>query len=119
MRHSSRHKALVFLAVRDGQKATLAGEIEAPIHSQFGVQQGGVRGYVQFHVDLGLSREAARSAGFGICAIDNVSELHIASLEEFAQAASLTDAQAVLADEELFVDRPNSVMFTSDEIIRL
>jgi len=110
---------LVFLAVRDGQKATLAGEIEAPIHSQFGVQQGGVRGYVQFHVDLGLSREAARSAGFGICAIDNVSELHIASLEEFAQAASLTDAQAVLADEELFVDRPNSVMFTSDEIIRL
>ena len=89
------------------------------LHSQFGVQQGGVRGYVQFHVDLGLSHEAARSAGFGICAIDNVSELHIASLEEFAQAAGLTDAQAVLADEELFVDRPNSVMFTSDEVIRL
>lgn len=89
------------------------------IHSQFGVQQGGVRGYVQFHVDLDLSSEAARNASFGIWAIDNVSELHIASLQEFAQAAGLTDAQAVLADEELFVDRPNSVMFTSDEVIRL
>jgi len=89
------------------------------VHSQFGVQQGGVRGYVQFHVDLGLSHEAARSAGFGICAIDSVSELHITSLEEFAKAAGLTDAQAVLADEELFVDRPNSVMFTSEEVIRL
>jgi hypothetical protein len=89
------------------------------IHSQFGVKQGGVRGYTQFHVDLELSQEAARSAGFGICAIDNVSELHIASLEEFAQAAGLTDAQAILADEELFVDRPNSVMFTSNEVVRL
>jgi hypothetical protein len=89
------------------------------IHSRFGVKQGGVRGYVQFHVDIDLSREAAQSAGFGICAIDSVSELHIASLEEFAQAVGLTDAQAVLADEELFVDRPNSVMFTSDEVIRL
>lgn len=88
------------------------------IHSQFGVEQGGVRGYTQFHVDLDLSRDAARNAGFGIHAIDNVSELHIASLEEFAQAAGLTDAQAVLADEELFVDRPNSVMFTSDEVVR-
>lgn len=89
------------------------------IHSQFGVKQGGVRGYVQFHVDLDLSREAAQNAGFGIWSIDNVSELHIASLEEFAQAAGLTDAQAVLADEEIFVDRPNSVMFTSDEVVRL
>lgn len=89
------------------------------IHSQFGVEQGGVRGYTQFHVDLDLSQQAAHAAGFGIHAIDNVSELHIASLEEFAQAAGLTDAQAVLADEELFVDRPNSVMFTSDEVVRL
>jgi len=89
------------------------------IHSLFGVKQGGVQGYVQFHVDLDLSREAARSEGFGICAIDSVSELHIASLEEFAQAVGQTDVQAVVADEELFVDRPNSVTFTSDEVIRL
>jgi hypothetical protein len=89
------------------------------VHSQLGVQQGGVRGYVQFHVNLELSCEAARSAGFGICAIDNVSELHIASLKEFAQALGQTDVEAVVADEELFVDRPNSVMFTSDEVIRL
>lgn len=89
------------------------------IHSEFGVKQGGVRGYVQFHVDLDLSREAARSAGFGIWAIDNVSELHITSLEEFAQAVGQTDVQAVVADEEIFVDRPNSVTFTSDEVIRL
>jgi len=89
------------------------------IHSQFGVEQGGVRGYVQFHADLDLSREAARSAGFGIFAIDSVSELHIASLEEFAQAVGQTDVEAVVADEEIFVDRPNSVTFTSDELIRL
>ncbi len=89
------------------------------IHSQFGVKQGGVRRYVQFHVDLDLSCEAARSAGFGICGIDSVSELHIASLEEFAQAVGQTDVEAVVADEEIFVDRPNSVTFTSDEVIRL
>jgi hypothetical protein len=89
------------------------------IHSEFGVKQGGVRGYVQFHVDLALSREGARSLGFGISAIDNVSELHIASLQEFARAMRQTDVQAVVADEELFVDRPNSVRFTSDEVIRL
>lgn len=89
------------------------------IHSQFGTKQGGVRGYTQFHVDLELSQAAARNAGFGICAVDNVSELHIASMDEFAQALGTSNGQDAMADEELFVDRPNSVMFTSDTIVRL
>ena len=35
------------------------------------------------------------------------------------KAVGPSDAQAATADEELFMDRPNSVMFTSDEVIRL
>jgi hypothetical protein len=91
----------------------------AEVHSQLGMKTRGIRSYVQFHVDPELSRKAAASAGVGIWAIDSVSELHLESMDEFlAAVASSTIAEESAADEELFVDRPNSVMFTSDELIR-
>lgn len=91
----------------------------AEVHSQFGMKTRGISSYVQFHVDPELSRKAAANAGFGIWAIDSVSELHLESMDEFlAAVASSTIAEESVADEELFVDRPNSVMFTSDELIR-
>lgn len=110
-------------------------------HSRFGFATPGILGYTQFHVDPAASEAAARRMGVGVHAFDSVSELHMESLEVFfgalggppgsepgaaAGGAEATDAAAAAADggvdaddfdfaadEERFVDRPNSVMFTT------
>ena len=84
------------------------------IHSQFGFRTPGIRGYVQCHLDPDLTRAAARAAGFGVCEVDSVSELHMDSLEGFMAAieGSTIGAEA-MADEEVFVDRAHSYAFSS------
>jgi hypothetical protein len=81
-------------------------------HSNFGFRTPGIAGYTQFHVDQVQSAMLGRRLGFGICAIDSVSELYLDSLEEFFDkiADGKLGAEAA-ADEETFVDRPNSVSF--------
>ncbi len=92
----------------------------ADIHSQFGFKTGGIVGYHQFHIDTALSRQACLAAGFGTWDVSSVSELHIEVLDDFLQAvASSNTGEEAAADEELFLDRPNSVMFTSREILNL
>ena len=92
----------------------------ADIHSQFGFKTGGIVGYHQFHIDTAQSRQACMAAGFGIWDVSSVSELHIEVLDDFLQAvASSNTGEEAAADEELFLDRPNSVMFTSKEILNL
>jgi len=84
------------------------------IHSQFGFQTPAIRGYVQCHLDPDATREAARSAGFGVCEVDSVSELHMDSLERFMEAiAGSTIGADAMADEEVFVDRAHSYSFCS------
>ena len=91
----------------------------AEVHAQFGLETPGIKGYHQFHVDAERSRRACRAAGFGVWGIDSVSELHIASMDEFLAAVGASDIGVrAAADEEQFVDRPNSVMFTSTEVWR-
>jgi hypothetical protein len=84
------------------------------IHSRFGFATPGISGYVQFHVDAEATRAAAHAAGFAGWEVDSVSELHMESLERFLEeiAGSTIGADAS-ADEELFVDRPNSLAFCS------
>src|SRR5690606_10041741 len=83
-------------------------------HAEFGRITPGIEGYTQFHVDATLSRAAANAAGFGIWRADSVSELHLASVETFLNAlAKDNPGDAATLDEERFVDRRNSVMFTS------
>jgi len=84
------------------------------IHSRFGFATPGIRGYVQFHVDAEATRAATRAAGFAGWDVDSVSELHMDSLERFLEeiATSTIGADAA-ADEEVFVDRPNSAAFCS------
>ncbi len=87
----------------------------AEIHSRFGVETPGIEGYVQFHVDPDASRAAAARAGFGIWAVDSVSELHLVSVETFlAEVAKSPVGVAALEDEEVFVDRPRSFDFCSE-----
>lgn len=86
----------------------------AEIHSTFGLRTPGIRGYVQFHVDPAASREAARAAGVGIWGVDSVSELYLESVDDFLTAVSQVSVGAeAIADEEHFVDRPNSLDFCS------
>jgi hypothetical protein len=84
------------------------------IHSQFGLRTPGILGYVQFHVDPEASRRAAGRAGLGVWGVDSVSELHLESVEVFLGevARSPVGAEAI-ADEEIFVDRDNSLDFCS------
>ncbi|HKA16505.1 MAG TPA: EthD domain-containing protein [Myxococcota bacterium] len=79
-------------------------------HSRFGIATPGTLGYVQLHVDLGASRSAAARAGLGIWGFDSVSELHLASQEAFLRALAESGfGTEPIADEEIFVDRPNSL----------
>lgn len=89
------------------------------VHSRFGLETGGIEGYHQFHVDPARTRNACDAAGFGTWEIASVSELHIPSMDDFLTAVGASDLGVRAAeDEERFVDRPNSVMFTSKEIWR-
>jgi hypothetical protein len=88
-------------------------------HSKFGLITPGIDGYVQFHVDAAASQLAAAAAGFGTWKIDSISELHMQSHDGFVEALGKdSPAHAALADEDLFVDRANSVSFTSAVIWR-
>jgi len=82
------------------------------IHSRFGFATPGISGYVQLHVDVPATRAASRAAGFAGWDVDSVSELHMESLERFLEEiASSTIGADAMADEEIFVDRPNSLAF--------
>jgi hypothetical protein len=84
------------------------------IHAEFGLRTPGILGYTQFHVDLEASRAAAERAGLGVWEIDSVSQLELASVEEFFAAVSKSSVPAeARADEERFVDRANSRDFIS------
>lgn len=85
------------------------------VHAQFGLRTPGILGYVQLHVDPAASRRAAAASGFGVCDVDSVSELHLASLGAFLRAVSASPIGAeAVADEERFVDRARSFDFCSD-----
>lgn len=81
-------------------------------HSRMGFATPAITGYTQFHVDAAASREACAGLGFGVWGADSVSELHMESLQDFFEAAMGGRlGEEAIADEELFVDRVNSVGF--------
>jgi len=90
----------------------------AESHSRFGIETNGIEGYCQFHIDLDASASACHAAGFGVSAVDSVSELHIGSLDDFFGALAENAKLGAGADEETFVDRAHSVMWLSDVIFR-
>jgi hypothetical protein len=80
------------------------------VHSRFGVETPGILGYEQLHVDPEASRRVALAAGFGIWNVDSVSELYLESQEVFLSALAESGfGSEAIADEEVFVDRANSV----------
>lgn len=79
------------------------------IHSRFGLETPGILGYAQFHVDPEASRRVAIAAGLGTWNADSVSQLHLESQKTFLSALAESGfGSEAIADEEVFVDRPNS-----------
>lgn len=82
------------------------------VHSHFGTRTPGIAGYVQLHVDPAASRRLAAKAGLGIWGVDSVSELHLTSLDGFLSAVARSPVgREAIRDEEVFVDRDNSLDF--------
>ena len=70
----------------------------------------GALGYVQLHVDPAASRRAAARAGLGVWGFDSVSELYLESQETFLRALAKSGfGKEPIEDEEVFVDRANSL----------
>jgi hypothetical protein len=84
-------------------------------HSGFGFRTPAIAGYTQFHVDLAESAVLSHRLGFGVWAFDSVSELYMDSLEDFLARIAEDERLGVeaTADEVRFVDRDNSVSFTT------
>jgi hypothetical protein len=82
-------------------------------HARFGHDIPGVTHYIQVHVDLDRSREAARALSMGAWQVDSVTELYIWSLEELFVPTKDRErlVQESYEDELRFVDRENSVQF--------
>ena len=91
----------------------------AEVHSGFGLAIRGIRGYTQLHLDPTSTRRACTRAGFGLWQWNSVSVLHLASLQEFLAAGSFNAKTGFAEDEEKFIDRPNSVMWSSREVFRI
>jgi len=89
------------------------------LHSAFGFKTKGIAGYVQFHIDAAASERAAQAAGFGVHAVNSVSELHIARLEDFFAAGADNATIGAGEDEDKFVDRANSRMWISKAALHL
>ena len=86
-------------------------------HARFGKATPGIERYVQFHVDPEASRAAAAAARLGMWSADSISELHLADLPGFLKAVARWELTADAAeDEERFIDRRNSVMWTSERV---
>ncbi|MEM8499770.1 MAG: EthD domain-containing protein [Pseudomonadota bacterium] len=88
-------------------------------HAKFGIGMHGIEGYVQFHADMDAGQSLAQVCGFGVHALDSVSELHVADMDTFYAGMSKgIDAGNPGEDEDRFVDRRRSVMWVSDEVYR-
>jgi len=84
------------------------------VHSRFGIATPAIEGYVQFHVDPEGSRRLAARTGAGLFGVDSVTQLHMRSVEKFIEAISASTVGIdAMEDEKHFVDRENSVGFTS------
>lgn len=91
-------------------------------HKRFGFRAPRHQGYVQFHVDGSASEAAARAVGFGLFRVDSISEFHLESLAAWLAVMAVNDDQEAvtadsIADEELFMDRANSVAYVCDTVV--
>ena len=87
-------------------------------HYQFGIATPGID-YYQTYKDAEFTHELAQRWGVVAATAENVSEMHMNDVNELLHGDGIAEvSRGALADEELFVDRPNSRMFTMQLIAR-
>lgn len=87
-------------------------------HGQFGLQTPGID-YYQTYKDPAATTALAERWGVAAAGADNVSEMHMDNLEEVLRGEGIEDiTRRAIADEESFVDRARSSMFTTQLIVR-
>jgi hypothetical protein len=87
-------------------------------HSQYGLTTPGAPGYRQTYVDADASRTLGKLTGLVGPIATSVSELELPSIRGLLEGTRTVDSGAT-ADELRFVDRPRSIMFCSDVVLRL
>lgn len=89
-------------------------------HCRMGLNTPNVSGYSQNYIDQAGSEALARSLGLSCREVTSISELKMPDAEKFVSSPEVMAlAEPAGADEEHFVDRPNSVSFTSEVVLRL
>jgi len=84
------------------------------IHAKFGLMMPGINGYRQLHVDREASQQLNDSIRLSYIPFDSVTELYLASMDGFMEAiVGWDDRDKPGEDEEKFVRRSSSQMFTS------
>jgi len=90
----------------------------AEVHSKFGLMMEGIQGYTQIHLEPEASARLMDLSGLAFRHFGSVSVLHLASVSDFLEGARANSASGFAEDEEKFVDRPQSLMWVSDEVFR-
>ena len=90
----------------------------AEVHSQFGLMMEGIQGYTQVHLEPQATARVMDLSGLSFRHFSSVSVLHLASVSDFLEGARANSASGFAEDEEKFVDRPQSLMWVSDEVFR-
>jgi len=90
------------------------------VHYEFGMRTPHISGYVQLHVDLGLSAELAIATGLTATPCDSMSELYLESVPHFIEGIIAHPEVGVEAqeDEERFVARDISHGFAHRLVAR-
>lgn len=94
-------------------------EYYSRFHSRMGLHTPAIAGYSQNDVDSSASAVLAERLGLHWREVTSISELKLPSVEEFIGHPDVVQvAGPAAADEENFVDRPNSVSFCSQVLVR-
>ena len=89
-------------------------------HCRMAFNTPGVGAYWQNYIDQAGSEALALSLGLGCREVTSISELALPDVMKFVSAPELMDiADPAAADEERFVDRADSVAFTSEVVLRI
>ena len=89
-------------------------------HANMGRHTVGIAGYSQNDIDPPASAELANLLGLSTRDVTSISELKMPDPEAFiSNPETMAVAEPAAIDEERFLDRANSVSFTSQVILRL
>ncbi len=89
-------------------------------HCRFGIHCPGIEGYSQNYIDQTGSQQLCRTLAMAYREVTSISEMNTPSLEVFFGSPAMMElAEPTTMDEQRFVNREQSVMFTSEVFFEL